>query len=273
MMLTDVESLRALCTSETNGEVRFEIRQTARGELVLVPPDGPQAGWPDADARSRLSRCTAVGRPALVVERRSGGYAVLAGQSLDEELHLPLSLDDAEVLADASAAYGRYGRRGHDFVALTPWSSEDAGVVFDPDTEEFADVALVALDAEGSALEVRRGVLGSSLLETVRDHLLDGSAEPGAVYGVITNPFGEFACVRVGEVLEPFEDVRNQTIVRGVSLLEGVTTLPQAAEYLRAFADRLAAAAASGWVLPQPVVGDYAVLERSAPDRSNRQTT
>jgi hypothetical protein len=99
------------------------------------------------------------------------------------------------------------------------------------------------------------------MLTSVRAELERLAAEPGDVYGVLLNPFGECMCVPEGAALPPHEDIRRLALLTTAGLLNGADTLDQAAERLRDLADRLADAGATGWRLVQPVLDDLAFVE------------
>lgn len=256
-------SLQSLLRSDEHGRRYVDLVVNARGEFVLAAPgEELPAGRHELDGVEHMGLAAlATGRPSLVVEGQPGEYVVLVDGLPDPGRHTPLGLDDAEVIADPNGPVARYGRRDEDVLTLTPWSDEDRLATFDPDDERFHDVTLVTLKDEG--LEVERGTLEPALVPLVRRHLAEREGGTGGLYGVFTNLFGEFACVPVGGLLAPHEDVRRQAVLRASGLLDGARSLSEAAERLRAFAERLARADEEGWELTHPVAGDVGFPERT----------
>lgn len=254
-------TLEEFAEIDEQGRAVFQILENAAGELVLAGlRQKPDAYHPLEAARRIALSMSAHDRPSLVVENIDGDYVVLVAGSPDPERHAPLGYDDTELLLDADAALGRFGSRTDDVLPLTAWSSEDVGQAFDPGAPDFAEVPVLVVTDGG--LEFERGELDESMVPAVAEHVRSIASGPGDRYGIIANPFGEFAAVLVGDVLEPFQDVRFQTVIRGRSLLDGAATLGQAAAKLRAYAERLDTAESEGWILTAPVTGDYGLPER-----------
>lgn len=264
--------LSSLARIDESGRARFRILQNTRGELVLAPPDaGAPSGQRPLDGLDcmRLAAAT-LDRPGMVVENDRGDYVVLVEDPPEAGTHLPLDLDDAGVLAGPAPALARFGRRDDDVVELTPWAPAQRLRTLDPDAEEFRDVPLVTL--AGDDVSVERGELDSALLPLVAERLAATAAADDARFGVFTNVFGEFSLIEVGAPVEPFADVRSQTVIRTSGLADGAQTLGEAAALLRLFAERLEAAEAQGWRLPQPIADDHGFPERSdvvEPERSD----
>ncbi|HEY8340838.1 MAG TPA: hypothetical protein VIK95_13295 [Egibacteraceae bacterium] len=258
--------LRQLARVDDSGRARFRILQNPRGELVLAEPDvdPPQELRPlDGLDCMRLAAAT-LDRPGMVVESTTGEYVVVVDGPPDPASHLPLALDDAEVLAGPFPATARFGRRDDDVLELTPWAPDQQLPVLDPEADEFRDVPLVAL-VDGEVV-VERGELDEALRPAVAERLAASAAADDTRFGVFTNVFGEVSLVEVGAPVEPHADVRRQTVIRTSGLLHGAATLGEAAARLRAFAGRLEAAEAQGWRLPQPIAGDHGFPERDAQD-------
>ncbi|MGI8574711.1 MAG: hypothetical protein ACR2MA_05085 [Egibacteraceae bacterium] len=255
-------SLKSLLRADERDQRYLDLVVNGGGEFVLTAPgDELPAGWHELDGVERMSLAAlSTGRPSLVVEGEPGEYIVLVDGLPDPGGHTPLGLDDAEVLADPNGPVARYGRRDEDILTLTPWGDEDRLVTFDPDDEQFDDVALVTLKDEG--LEIERGTLEPALVSLVREHLAAREDGAGGWYGVLTNLFGEFVCVPVGGLIAPHEDVRRQAVLRATTLLDGSRSLSEAAERLRAFAERLNRAEQEGWTLTYPVTDDLGFPER-----------
>ena len=247
------------------GRLEVLIVEDEHGQLVLDRPDGPsRAGLHLLDGIDcmRLAAAATQG-PTLVVETSAGDYVVLPEADPVEDRHLPLSLDDAEILTGPAPAVGRFGRREDDVISLTPWVPDETVVTFDPDAPEFADVALV--DHVDGAVTVERGNLDEDQIAAVTGRIGQFAGPDAERFGVFTNAFGEFMCVPVGGLLEPHEDLRYQTVLHGAAVTDGAETLGEAAARLRRYADRLEAAEAAGWRLPEPITMDHAFPERPRP--------
>lgn len=243
------------------GQLRFRIVQNPHGQLVLAPPDtdAPSGYRPLDGVDCMRVAAAALEGPGVVVENDDGDYVVVVDRDPDSREHIPLDLDDAGLLAAPVPPLARFGRRDDDVIELTPWAPDASPTTLDPDAEAFADVPVVRL--EGGEVVVERGDLDADLVPLVRARLaaIDGDTR----YGVFTNPFGEVSCVEVGAPVEPHEDVRDQTVIRTSGLAEGAASLAEAAAMLRVYADRLEAADAAGWTLPQPISDDVAFPERA----------
>ncbi len=256
-----VSGLADLARKESSGRARFRIVQSPHGELVLRPPDDtPPSGYrPLPGIECMRLAALADDRPSLVVENAEGDYVVLVDAGPDRDRHMPLNLDDADVLAGTVPSIAQFGRRDDDILQLTPWEWDAPLTEFDPNDEPFIDVPLVAL--RGGELTVARGELSAHLGPAVRAHLERIGRDPDIRYGVFANPFGEFSCVAVGSPIEAHEDVRRQAVIRGEAMLDGAATLGEAARILRSLADQLEIAESRGWVLPHPITDDHGFPE------------
>ncbi len=254
--------LASLTRPDEHGRGHFLIVENAHGEYVLTAPEEPLREDRRPLDGLDCMRLAALGpaQPRPVVENPEGDYVVLVDGAPNLDRHTPLNPDDADVLAGPDAPVGRFGRRDDDIVALTAWVEEDQAVTFDAEAPEFADVPLVTL-ADG-ALAVERGEVDAGIAPLVLEHLRDRGEDAATRFGVFANPFGEFVCVPVGATIEPHEDLRHQAVLRGRSLMDGATTLSEAAAMLRAFADRLEAAETAGWQLDHRVTDDHGFPER-----------
>lgn len=242
---------------------RLRIAASAAGDLVLhdaaEPIVRPRREL-DTDERLRLA-AIASERPALVVENQEGDYVVLIDQTLDLDRHLPLGPDDAELLSSQTVR-AQFGRRDDDVLTLTPWADEDDVVAFDPDDARFADVPLVTV-GDGGAISWSRGEAEAAIADVVADRITANEAEPGSVWGVLMNPFGEVECVPRGAAVAPHEDVRRHALLTTGGLLDGVNTLASAADRLRRLAQRFEAAEQQGWRLGGTVAEGLAYAERT----------
>ena len=256
-------TLRDLSVTDGSGRAMFRVAASEQGDLVLVDPNGPLgAGLRELEVEERVRLATiAPDRPALVVETNDGGYVVLIDQTIDLERHVPLSMDDAALLSEGTAR-AQFGRRDDDVFLLTPWADDDEVVTFDPDAEQFADVPLVRVSADGE-IETVRGVVSPPLLGAVRTQLLRGELEAGEVTGVLSNPFGETSCVAVGAPLLPHEDVRRQAMLTTSGLLDETASLEEAAQRLRRVADAFEHAAQAGWQLSAEILDGVGFAERT----------
>lgn len=256
-------SLASLARHGDKGRLLVRIFKRADGELVLADPavaeDRPDLRRLDGFECMQLAAAATAG-PPLVAEGDAGDYLVLPEAEPDPGRHLPLEPMDAEVLLGPAAALGAFGRRSDDVVPLQPWSPEHLQAVFEPDDTAFADVPLV--DFDGGLTMLVRGELEESLLDMVSEHL--GRVDEPGRYGVFHNEFGEFAVYRVGERIEPHNDVRVGTVLDVAGLVEGAATLADAAGRLRQLADRMQTAAQRGWTLAAPVSDGFAYPERTA---------
>lgn len=247
-----------------DGRLVVRIFGRSSGELVLADP---QVALRRIDLREldgvecmQLAAAATAG-PPLVVESVDGDYVVLPEAEPDAQRHLPLNLDDAEVLSGPAAAIGRFGRRADDIIPLTPWAPDHLQVAFDVDDPAFADVPIVDYASEKGTTVVR-GELEEGLRQLVDDHLAD--VDEDGRYGVFSNVFGEFAVYRTGEPVEPHHDIRSATVIDVPALLEGAETPGEVAVRLRFLADRMLGAAEQGWSLAVPVSDGYAYPERPA---------
>lgn len=254
--------LASMARPGERGRLEVLIVEDQQGQLVLDTPDGPShegLHLLDGVDCMRLAAAAAEG-PTLVVETTGGFYVVLPDADPVDDRHIPLSLDDAEILTGPAPAVGRFGRREDDVIHLTPWVPDETVITFEPDDPEFADVAVIRY-ADGE-VSVERGELDAEQVEAVTDRLEQFAGPDAELFGVFTNVFGEFMCVPVGGLLEPHEDLRYQTVLHGATVTEGATTLGEAATRLRRYAERLEAAEAAGWRLPEPISIDHAFPER-----------
>lgn len=255
--------LDTLAKLDDRGRRFFRLVGNDAGEYVLAHPDEPTpSGYRElagAD-RQRLAVRRRAG-PGLVVENAKGDYVVLVDALPDPGRHVPVDLDDAAVLVDHPVAV--FGRRGGDQIDLTPWQADEPLTLFDPDDPAFADVPVIRV--VGGALTTVRGHLPDLVRARVHRQLYDLDGVAGVRYGVLANEFGEALCVAEGEPVETHADVRFHTVIRGRGIMDGAATLEDAAADLRAFADRLDAAAAAGWRLPAPIADDLGFPERPRP--------
>ena len=262
-------TLQDLAVIDDDGRTWFRMHESQRGEFVLVPGEGDGVGanggpgdtHPLPGVRRQQLAERPVQRAGLVVESVQGEYVVLVDHDPDPERHLPLGLDDAEVLVVTPPAAVRFGQRPTDVIPLSAWAAEDEAVVFDPDDEEFIDVPVVSL-AESGTLAVHRGEVPERLHIRVVRHLKESAAEQGEPYGLIANAFDEFVAVQVGQQLSPHEDLRRQTLLRSSALLDGSRSLAEAALRLRDFADMMDRAEREGWRLVVPWSRDIGLPER-----------
>ncbi|MPZ72382.1 MAG: hypothetical protein GEU74_04005 [Nitriliruptorales bacterium] len=262
------DSLMEIGVLDGTGHAEYRVAWGPHGDLVLCHPAQPLgSGLRELEPAERL-RLAALRteRPALVVEEADGPstrYVVLVDEPVDLERHVPLGPTDAELLSNVQAS-ARFGRRDDDFLTLTPWNEEDDVLHFSPDDPGFRDVPLVSLDDNGD-LTWHRGRTPEQTHLVIRLQLRREDATPDERFGVLTNPFGEYLCIREGATLLPHEDLRRQALVSASGLLDGATALPDAAKRLRAFANRLDAASDAGWTLMHPVVEDLIVAEVGHP--------
>lgn len=257
-------SLMEIGVLDGEGHAQYRVAAGANGDLVLCHPAQPlDAGLRELDPPERLRLATlSTERPALVVESTDGStsqYVVLIDEPVDLERHVPLGPTDAELLAHVHAS-ARFGKRDDDVLTLTPWNEEDEVLHFSGDDPAFSDVPLVSLDDNGE-LTWHRGETPEQTHLVIRLQLRREDAQAGERFGVLTNPFGEYLCIREGATLLPHEDLRRQALVSLSGLIDGATSLPDAAQRLRAFAKRLDAASEAGWRLVHPVVEDLVVAE------------
>ena len=254
--------LAGLARHGENGRLVVRVFKRHSGELVLADPD--EASRRDDLRELNGFECmhlaaAATSGPPLVVEATTGDYVVLPDAEPQSNAHLPLNLDDAEVLLGPAAALGAFGRRSDDVVPLLPWSPDHLQVQFDPDDPAFADVPVVEYAGDFSTLV--RGTLEDAVFDLVAAHLRDVD-EPGK-FGVFHNEFGEFAVYGVGESIEPHNDVRVGTVIDVPALLEGSDSLQDCAARLRQLAERMEFAERQGWSLAAPVSDGYAYPERA----------
>ena len=247
-----------------DGNARFRLAMGPTGDLVLCPPRGQLArGLTELEPAERLRLAAAsTERPGLVVEMSDaddGHYVVLVDQPVDLERHVPLGPGDAELLASVNAV-ARFGRRDDDFVSLTPWNEDDGVVYFTADSPAFANVAIVSLDEDGE-LQWHRGGAPADADALIRMQLQAAQPPADLQFGVLANPFGECVCIADGTPVLPHEDVRFQALVGLTGLLDGSSTLEEAALRLRNFADRIEAARSAGWRLTHPVNEDLLLGE------------
>lgn len=245
------------------GQARYRLARAETGDLVLVHPKkrlGSGLRELDTAERLRLAELRSE-RPALVVETldEAGNYVVLVDEPVDLQRHVPLGPADAELLAHVHAV-ATFGRRDDDVLALTPWNEDDGVVYFDADAPEFADVPLVSLSEDGD-LKWHRGSVPPAMELLIRVQLRSAGAAPDVQYAVLMNPFGECVCIADGSPLLPHEDVRRQALLGTHGLLDGATSLSDAAQRLRAFADRLSDAEEMGWKLTHPISEDTLLAE------------
>lgn len=245
------------------GQARYRIAKAETGDLVLVHPQKRLSGGMrelDTAERLRLAELRSE-RPALVVEtiEETGNYVVLVDEPVDLQRHVPLGPADAELLANVNAT-AAFGRRDDDVLALTPWNEDDGVVHFDADAPQFSDVPLVSLSGDAS-LEWHRGSVPSAMELLIQLQLRSAGATPDVRYAVLMNPFGECVCVAEGSSLLPHEDVRRQALLGTHGLLDGATSLSDAAERLHNFAERLAEAEKMGWQLSHPISEDTLLAE------------
>jgi hypothetical protein len=184
---------------------------------------------------------------------------VLVDEPVDLDRHVPLGPTDAELLANVQA-WAQFGHRDDDVLVLTPWNEDDQVLHFSADDEPFHDVPVVSIDDNGELIW-HRGQTPEQTHLVIRLQLRREDAQPDERFGVLTNPFGEYLCIREGSTLLPHEDLRRQALVSLSGLLDGATSLPDAAARLRAFAKRLDGAAEAGWSLVHPVMDDLIVAE------------
>lgn len=255
--------LGALARHGDNGRLVIRIFKRAAGQLVLADPD---IAVQRSDLRElsgfecmRLAAAATAG-PPLVVEETGGDFILLPDLQPESNRHLPLSLDDAEVLLGPAAALGGFGRRTDDVIPLLPWAPDYLQVQFDPDDPAFTDVPIV--EYAGDVTRLVRGDLEDPVLDLVTSHLKDVD-EPGQ-YGVFHNEFGEFAVYAVGENIEPHNDVRAGTVIDVPALVEGAGSLTECATRLRQLAERMEIAEQRGWTLAAPISDGYAYPERAA---------
>lgn len=245
------------------GQARYRLAKAESGDLVLVHPQKRLSGGVrelDTAERLRLAELRTE-RPALVVETLddAGSYVVLVDEPVDLQRHVPLGPADAELLSQVNAI-ASFGRRDDDVLALTPWNEDDGVTHFEADAAEFSDVPMVSL-AEDGGLEWHRGSVPSAMELLIRMQLRSSGATPDVRYAVLTNPFGECVCIADGSPLLPHEDVRRQALLGTHGLLDGATSLSDAAARLRAFADRLSDAEQMGWQLNHPITEDTLLAE------------
>lgn len=254
-------TLEDLAARDETGRAVFGVASTAHGDLVLCRPGTSQGDdWGALDVADRIRLAEArTQRPALVVESDGGDYLVLIHDDLDPEHHLPLAPTDADLLANR-AARARFGGRDDDVLLLTPWADEDDVVVIDLDGAD-VELPVVSREADG-ALSWHRHALDSRMAGAVQRELDHLAAEPGERFGVLTNTLGECRCVPDRTPLPQHEDIRRQSLLGTMELVEGVGSLSLAASRLAAIAERLAAADREGWQLVQPVTNGLAFLER-----------
>ena len=253
-----------------NGRLVVRIFGHSSGQLVLADPQ-------DAIRRIDLREldgfecmqlaAAATAGPPLVVESVEGDYIVLPEADPQTDRHLPLSLDDAEVLSGPAAAVGRFGRRNDDVIPLTPWAPDQLQVAFDPDDPAFADVPVVEF-SEADGLMPVRGDLEGGVRDLLVTHLTDVGED--GTYGVFHNVFGEFAVYRVGDPVEPHHDIRTATVIDIPALVEGADSPRDIASRLRILAERMERAADQGWSLAVPVSDGYAYPERGGGDAEPR---
>jgi hypothetical protein len=247
-----------------DGRLLVRIFERRDRELVLADP---QRAKERADLRELPGiecmqlAAAALDHTPLVVESVEGDYLVLPQGDPDTTRHLPLNLDDVDVLTGPAAALGRFGRRTDDVISLSPWSPDHLQVTFDVDDPAFADVPIVRYtDGE---MSIVRGELDPGLVGLVSEHLAD--VDEDGDYGVFANVFGEFALYAVGDPVEPHHDLRTATVIDIPSLVERTETLDECAARLRLLAERLEDASKEGWVLAAPGNGGYLYPERTAP--------
>lgn len=252
--------LAALARHSDDDRLVVRIFRDQKGALMLATPEqqeaDPTLSELDGFECMRLAAAATDG-PPLVVELLDGGYCVLLNDEPDPRKHLPLQIDDADVLLGPAAALGGFGRRTDDVIPLAPWAPDYLQVDFEPDDPAFLDVPIVAY---GDEVAVTRGDLDEQVLGLVTTHLND-VGEAGQ-YGVFHNEFGEFSVYAVGERVEPHNDVRLATVIDLPSLIEGSESLNECALRLRQLADRMEIAEKNGWTLSLPVNDGYAYPER-----------
>ena len=259
------QSLMELGALDGQGHAEYRLAAGPYGDLILCHPKQPLGeGLRELDPAEKL-RLAALSteRPALVVETadENGLYVVLVDEPVDLDRHVPLGPGDAELLAHVHAM-ARFGRRDDDILMLTPWNEDDEVVHFDSENPAFADVPLVSM-AEDGQLMWHRGETPEQTHLVVRLQLRREGAAPDEQFGVLTNPFGEYLCVKDGATLLPHEDLRRQALVSLSGLLDGASSLRDAAQRLKAMASRLEGAEEAGWELVHDVVDDLIAAERT----------
>jgi hypothetical protein len=259
------QSLIELGALDGQGHAEYRLAAGPHGDLVLCHPKKPlRQGLRELEPAEKL-RLAAVSadRPALVVETAAEGglYVVLVDEPVDLERHVPLGPGDAELLAHVHAL-ARFGRRDDDILTLTPWNEDDEVLHFHADDPAFADVPLVSMGEDGQ-LVWHRGETPEQTHLVVRLQLRREGAAPDEQFGVLTNPFGEYLCIKDGATLLPHEDLRRQALVSLSGLLDGASSLRDAAQRLRAMASRLEGAGEAGWELVHDVVDDLIAAERT----------
>ncbi|HVM21583.1 MAG TPA: hypothetical protein VM307_16620 [Egibacteraceae bacterium] len=257
-------SLPDLAHVDDDGVATYRLLKAANGDLVLAHPEIQPSGELSElapEEREHLAEASA-DRPALVVETTDAGgrYVVLVDEPVNLSRHVPLGPADAELLA-AVTAVARFGRRDEDLVVLTPWSEDDEVEFFKPEGAGFEDVPMVSLDDDGELVWHRGAVTGPMEL-LIRVQLRSAGAAAGVRYGVLTNTFGECVCIGEGSPVLPHDDVRRHALVGIGGLLDGATSLADAAARLRGMAEKVEEAAAEGWVLSHPVSDDLILAER-----------
>jgi hypothetical protein len=254
--------LAGIARHSDNGRLVVRIFGRDSGELVLADPETAlkRSDLRELDGLECMQLAAAATEgPPLVVESVEGDYLVLPEADPDTDQHLPLNLDDAEVLSGPAAALGRFGRRTDDVIALSPWAPDHFQVPFELDDPAFDDVPVVEHDNSGTTLV--RGDLDERARQLVADHL--GQVGEDGRFGVFHNVFGEFAVYRVGDVVEPHNDLRTATVIDVSSLIEGSETLVDCALRLRLLAERMELAQRAGWTLAAPASEGYVYPERN----------
>jgi hypothetical protein len=258
------QTLMDLGALDGQGHAEYRLAAGPHGDLILCHPKQPlREGLRELDPAEKLRLAAlSIERPALVVETAddNGLYVVLVNEPVDLERHVPLGPGDAELLAHVHAS-ARFGRRDDDILTLTPWNEDDEVLHFDADDPSFADVPLVSLADDGQ-LVWHRGETPEQTHLVVRLQLRREDATPDEQFGVLTNPFGEYLCVKNGATLLPHEDLRRQALVSLSGLLDGASSLRDAAQRLRAMAARLEGAEEAGWNLVHDVVDDLIAAEQ-----------
>lgn len=254
--------LAGIARHADDGRLVVRIFGRDSGELVLADPETAlkRSDLRELDGIECMQLAAAATEaPPLVVESVEGDFLVLPEADPDADRHLPLNLDDAEVLSGPAAAVGRFGRRTDDVIALSPWAPDHFQVPFDMDDPAFDDVPVVEHDEHGT--RIVRGDIDDHVRQLVTGHLHDVGEE--GRFGVFHNVFGEFAVYRVGDTVEPHHDLRTATVIDVTSLVEGSETLVDCALRLRLLAERMELAEQSGWTLAAPGSEGYLYPERN----------